>query len=157
MKNLKLIIASLVLIIANSSVFAQEEGEKPLSKKEKIEQLKIAYFTSELTLTTEEAEKFWPIYNEQSTQLLTERKLQRKTGSELKDNFETLSEKEMSAKVKIIFDSEAKSVEIKKEYNLKIAEVIGIKKATKLLSLERKFKKELLKKLKGQHPAPAKP
>jgi len=44
---------------------------------------------------------------------------------------------------------------LKKEYYSKFATAIGGKKATKLLSLEREFKKELLKKMKkGHHPPP---
>ena len=32
-------------------------------KKEKVKALKVAYITDELNLTTEEAQRFWPIYN----------------------------------------------------------------------------------------------
>ena len=35
---------------------------------------------------------------------------------------------------------------------IKIAEIIGVKKATKLLSLEIEYKRELLRKLKGDQP-----
>lgn len=34
-----------------------------MGQRQNIEVLKIAYFTKHLSLTTEEAEKFWPLYN----------------------------------------------------------------------------------------------
>lgn len=45
-----------------TSAFAQMPG-KSRSPRENIEVLKVAYFTKHLSLTTEEAEKFWPLYN----------------------------------------------------------------------------------------------
>lgn len=34
-----------------------------MGQRQNIEVLKVAYFTKHLSLTTEEAEKFWPMYN----------------------------------------------------------------------------------------------
>lgn len=45
-----------------TSAFAQV-SERSRSPRENIEVLKVAYFTKHLSLTTEEAEKFWPLYN----------------------------------------------------------------------------------------------
>ena len=151
---LKLTSIFLFLLFLAPSLMAQPEHEPSEKKKEKIEQLKIAFFTTELDLTTEEAEKFWPVYNEMAEKLKAERKTQRKTAKEINKNIETLSDTELTEKVTTIFDSEITEAEIKKEYNEKIAEIIGVKKATKLLSLEREFNRELLKKLKGNRPPP---
>jgi hypothetical protein len=52
------IICSLVL-----SGMAQDNTEAPKADGSRIETLKIAYITQKLNLTTEEAEKFWPVYN----------------------------------------------------------------------------------------------
>lgn len=144
----------LLLLFLAPSVMAQPEHEPGEKKKEKIEQLKIAFFTTELDLTTKEAEKFWPVYNEMAEKLKAERKIQKKTAKEINENIETLTDSELTEKVTTIFDSEISEAEIKKEYNGKIGEVIGVKKAAKLLSLEREFNRELLKKLKGNRPPP---
>lgn len=55
---MKKILIVMVLIVANFS-FAQGFKEK----KEKIKALKVAYITEKLDFTTDEAQKFWPIYN----------------------------------------------------------------------------------------------
>ena len=56
MKNFKLIAISLFLIALNAK--AQTE-----TKKDKIKVLKVAFITNELSLTTDEAVKFWPVFN----------------------------------------------------------------------------------------------
>ena len=125
-----------------------------MEKKEKIEQLKIAFITKELELTTDQAEKFWPVYNEMAGKLKDERKTRKVLSTELKDGLETLSETDIKKKTNAVLDSEIKEAELKKEYTEKIAAIIGYKKATKLLSLEQRFKRELLNQLNER---PAKP
>ena len=73
---------------------------------------------------------------------------------ELKENFETLSEADIKSKSQSILSNEVEQAELKKEYHDKIADVIGYKKATKLLSLEQRFKRELLEQMKGRKEPP---
>jgi hypothetical protein len=126
--------------------FSQDETPQP-SKKEKIEQLKIAYITKELDLTTDEAEKFWPLYNAMTDALKAERKSRRAKSQELKNNFETLTDEQIEEKTKAILDSEIAEAKLKKEHTEKIAKVIGYKKVVLLLKAEKQFKKELLNRL----------
>ena len=51
-------------------------------------------------------------------------------------------------KAKVIGMLEIAEVNITKEYNFKIAAIIGYKKSAKLLNLEQEFRRELLKRLK---------
>jgi len=134
--------------------FAQEKRQHQASKKEKIEQLKIAFITKELDLTTDEAEKFWPVYNEMSKKLLEEKKSRKKITKELREGLETMPDEDIKQKTNSILDSDIKQAELKKEYTEKIADIIGYKKATKLLSLEQRFKRELLNKLHKSQRAP---
>ncbi|MCJ8291852.1 MAG: hypothetical protein HRT58_17440 [Crocinitomicaceae bacterium] len=124
-----------------------QSGHKQQSKKDKIEQLKIAFITKELDLSVEEAEKFWPVYNDMSDALRKEKKARRQKGKELKENFDTLSEDEIEKKAIEILDSEITEAKLKKEHTGKIAKIIGYKKAVQLLNIEQRFKKELLRKL----------
>ncbi|HIP31321.1 MAG TPA: hypothetical protein EYG86_01020 [Crocinitomicaceae bacterium] len=134
------------LLSATSTAQPNKKSDRK-AQHEKVEKMKISFITKELDLTTEESEKFWPIYNEMSKKIRTEKKLQRSTGKELKKNHETLTDSDFKTKTDLIFDSEAKEASIKKEYTGKIAGVIGYKKAAKILSLEQRFKRELLNKV----------
>lgn len=134
------------LLLTNWAVFSQEtKGE---GKGNKVEQYKIAFITKELNLTTTEAQKFWPLYNEMEEKLKVVRKERRKLNQELTDNYETLKEEEFKKKLELLVANEASEVQIKKEYTEKIAAVIGYKKTSKLINLEQEFKRELLKQLK---------
>ena len=93
----------LTFVIALFSFYGFSQDETPQqSKKEKIEQLKIAYITKELDLTTDEAEKFWPLYNAMNDALKAERKARRAKSQELKTNFETLTDEQIEEKTKAI-------------------------------------------------------
>lgn len=137
----KSILLVLTLLFIVPAAFGQDDGER---KQEKIEQLKIAFITRELALTSDEAEKFWPLYNEMADALKAEKKIQRKIGKEIRAGQGQLSEADYKKKSLTILDSQIKEAQLKKEYHIKIASIIGYKKATKLLSLEQRFKRELL-------------
>lgn len=148
-KNSKLILI-VAMIVTTSFSYSQE----------KVKQLKIAYITKELNLSTQEAEKFWPIYNEMETKMKTLRKDRRKIALNLEQNADSLSTDMIKKNTNALFDSELAEVNLRKEYYAKIGEVIGYKKSTKLLKVEREFKKELLMKLKderGDKPRPPRP
>ncbi|MDB2656570.1 hypothetical protein N9Y60_00795 [Crocinitomicaceae bacterium] len=125
-------------------------GRKPgqrQQKKERVKQLKIAYFTEELDLTEGEAEKFWPIYNEMEEKMKAEKKKKNTATNDIKNGFDTLSDAEIESKMKEALDARIEEAEVQKEYLVKIGDVIGFKKAAKVVSLEAQFKRELIKRL----------
>jgi len=138
---------TLVLFIVPTTFGQEIKQVVSKEKREKIEALKISFITTELALTPEESEKFWPIYNEMESKIKTEKKNQRKIEQELRVNHSTLTEAENKTKVLSLFDSEQKEISIKREYYSKIGDKIGYSKSTKLLSLEQKFKRELMSQL----------
>lgn len=138
-----------IFLTGTMNASAQERGRvKPQqNNKEKVQQLKIAYFTKELDLSTEDAEKFWPIYNEMNDKIREQKKIARNAAKEIKENASTLTEEQFKKNSEEALDARIKEAQLQKEYHGKIAGVIGYKKASKLLSLEAEFKRELLKRL----------
>ncbi len=149
---------ALVLFMIPNTFGQESKRAATIEKRQKIEALKISFITTELALTTEESEKFWPIYNELESKIKVEKKTQRSLEKELRDNHATLTDAENKTKVLALFDSEQKEIALKREYYSKIGDKIGYTKSTKLLSLEQKFKRELMsqlnkdKKGSGEHP-----
>jgi hypothetical protein len=153
-------VATMLFLLIAVVAMAQQKGE-PGKKREKVEQLRVAYLTKHLELTTEEAEKFWPVYNEFTDKLRESKKTKMKLAKELKENVDNLKDSEIKTKTDAILSEEQKEVDLKKEYNPKIAAVIGYKRTVKLVSLEREFRQELRKELqkrreerKGPPPGP---
>lgn len=154
------VVTSLVLAIPLNAV-SQERGKMDKAqhkeRKEKIEALKKEYIEKELALTDTEKQKFWPIYDELHAKLKEQRKKELEIGRDLRDNFESYSDTEVKTKTDAIFASESAVIQLKKEYLQKYAAVIGQKRATKVLHLEREFKKELMRRMREEHPDGARP
>lgn len=58
----RIITITATLLLAVSSMYAQQKSDN--GWKERIMNEKIAFFTTEIGLTPEEAQTFWPIYNQ---------------------------------------------------------------------------------------------
>ncbi len=161
--EMKLITLLLFSLCSPSVFFAQMErppkGPPPSEKENeaKIEQLKIAFISKELNLTTAEAQLFWPVFNEMEEKLKLIRKESRAIEKEIAEKFDKLTDEEAETMMKTLFANEERELSIKKEYATKFSAVIGKKRALKLLSLEHEFKRELLDVLRSQGPPPPPP
>lgn len=153
MKTFRMLLLGM-LLLAPLSLLSQEEKEKEekenKEREEKIDRLKIAFITTELDLTSEEAEKFWPVYNEMEGKIKELKKANRKIEKEVRDNYETLTDADAKTKMATIFENDEKETKLRKEYAEKFSRIIGEKRSLKLLSLEHEFRRELLDRLREQ-------
>jgi hypothetical protein len=131
MKKIIIVCLSLVLSV---SAFAQQ-GKR-------IEAMRIAFITQRLNLTSEEAQQFWPVYNQ-----FTE-KMQQIKGAKTDTPLDDMSDADAEKMILAEFDKEAKELELKKEYYQKLKKVLPVRKVAKLYRSERDFKQELVKYLK---------
>jgi hypothetical protein len=143
----------LLLSICTLSVFAQPDRDEP-KRGEKVEALKRAYLTSELTLTPVEAEKFWPVYNAHEETQKTHRKELKKVMDKMdaigenQKAFESLNNEISALRVK--------EVEEDSKFMIACSMVIGVQKTAKLPGIEREFHRVLLEEVgrKGEHQGP---
>lgn len=136
---------SLFVLFTCGFLFSQEKGS---GKVDKIKQLKIVYITEQLELSPTEAEQFWPIYRELELKLKQLKKESKKIQEIFTNNIETISEEELAKKMDQLFKNQIEETNLKREYFNKFAKVIGYKKTTKLLAVDKEFKQKLLKELK---------
>ena len=116
--------------------------------KDRIEPLKIAYITQKLSLTSEEAQKFWPIYNKLSEDL---KKLRSNTKDKLADELSelaTMSDAEAEKTLNEMLNYKISEAEMIKKYAAEFKKVLPTKKVVMLYKAENDFKRELLKKLR---------
>src|SRR6478735_794152 len=124
MKNRILTTAILVLALATSA-FAQ-----PGKSREDVKAFKVGYITTELSLSSEEAQKFWPVYNEfqdKLDKLHNERKEMLKS-AKAKGGIDSLSNSEVEKIVDKEMVLQEKELQIKKEFHSKVKNVLPIKK-----------------------------
>ena len=83
-KSIHLLIFLIASAFTVTVTQAQHGGGPPMSeeKREEIESMKVAFLTKKLELTPEEAQKFWPVYNQFQGELDKIRDEQRKVRME---------------------------------------------------------------------------
>ncbi|HJM16131.1 MAG TPA: hypothetical protein QF851_01615 [Flavobacteriales bacterium] len=136
---------TLIALLCPLFIFSQNMSEK---KREKIEIQKVAFITTQLDLTTEEAQVFWPVYNEFSDAMLEIYNQRKDNNKEYKKNIDDLSDGEIEKIVSSNFDLIQKELDIKKKYHLKFKKILSIRKVAHLYHAEKEFKRELLQRIK---------
>lgn len=138
-------ILTLLLVLISYGIFAQGGGLLK-EKKEQIKTLKVAFITEQLQLTSDEAEKFWPIYNTFDDKQFELRKEKLGAFRKRMDDgaIEKMSEKEASALLAQMESTEAELYQLKKKLISDLKPVIGPLKIIKLKKAEEDFNKKLL-------------
>lgn len=143
----------LLPVLFATNTLAQGPGDEK-DKEDKIEALKVGFITKELALSSSEAEKFWPVYNEMEAKMKEIRQSVRKINQELKESEEKISNDDAKKKLNTLFENDQKELDLKKEYSEKFIKIIGEKRTLKLLSLEHEFRRVLLERLKDRNDGP---
>lgn len=156
MKTNKRLFATLLfaLCIFSGAAFAQESNNDGPDRKENIESMKIAFITKKLDLTPQEAQQFWPVYNQYNDKAKELRKKRRQEGREARLNFDELSDKEVEQVISNDMAYRQKELDLQKEYHEKFKSVLPIKKVAKLYAAEEQFKIVLINKLKDRDRGP---
>ena len=140
------IIFPILFLLMTSISFAQGFRDK----KEKVKALKVAYITEQLELTTEEAQKFWPLYNafDDKQSELRHEKMRAILDRFKPGNVEKLSEKDASNSLAQMEKIEEDLFNLKKKFIKDLQGVISAKKIIKLKKAEEDFNRELLKQMR---------
>jgi len=140
---MKRIILFTICLFFASFIFAQ----RMQGNNEKIKAMKVAFITQKLNLTVDEAQKFWPVYNEFDLKRTNILNSKQSILRDLHSNFLSYSDKEIEKKLDKRMEYEKQEVELKMTYYQKFKQVLPIKKVASLYSAEIQFKRELIKRL----------
>jgi len=117
---------------------------------ERIKAQRVAFFTEKLDLSESEAEKFWPVYNDYSSQKekinLESRNLTRSLMLKIDD----MEEKEIEVSLHKFIELENNSNKLFLKYNEKFNQILPPSKVMKLYMAENQFKQYLLKQIGDQ-------
>lgn len=118
------------MMILGVTVFAvaQDDNAEDDQGGGRVEAMKIAWITQKLSLTPEEAQKFWPIYNNYTKEI-------RKTRTDAKSN--------NTDQLKM----EEQMLNIRKKYDGEFQKAISKEKVNKFFRVEREFMDELRKRV----------
>jgi len=119
---------------------------------ERLNAYKVAFFTKRLNLTTQEAQRFWPVYNElQNLKLAIQ---QERTGifREINQNELNMSEKELINAGNRLIELDVKEAELNAAYHKKFQEVLSPVKVVRLYQAENQYRLQLLNELRESAP-----
>ena len=147
--GLLLVCMSLGTIMAQSSEKpSQEEREK---RKAKMKEMKKAFVKTELGLTEEEEQAFWPIYDEYENKRDALRKEHRSLRKQFKGkSLDELSEEEAEKMLMKEMEIREERLALDKDFERELKSSLSAKKIILLHKAERKFKKQLLDRMKGR-------
>jgi len=140
MKKILLIITLLI----GSFAFAQPGGKM----RERIKSQKIAFITERLSLSSEEAQQFWPIYNafEKQTERIRFKEI-RPIRQKIRQN-PNMSDTEANKLLDQLMVADTKMYDAKKALVNDLKSVLPAKKIIKLKAVEDDFNKKLLERLR---------
>ena len=138
-------ILPLLIAFISLNVNAQE-GPIIRKKKEQIKALKVAFITNELALTSDEATKFWPLFNafEEKQQEIKKQKLKGYLKRVDDGSFDNLSEKEATTMLAQMESTEDELYQLKKKFISNLKGIISPIKILKLKKAEENFNRKLL-------------
>lgn len=129
----------IILLSTISNASAQEQQPPDTKQEEKIQALEIAFISRKLNLTTDEAQRFWPVYNEYKRDMRQVMIAQRNNPN------------------KDVLENEQKIIDVRKKYRDRFTGVIGQPRMNKFFQAEREFRAVLLNQLKNRPDRPTMP
>jgi hypothetical protein len=146
--ELSLCICTILFLLVTDIAVAQP-GRGMQHRRGQLDAQKIAFITRQLELTPQEAQAFWPVYNEFDAKRKTLRQSFVTTTNLEDKNIDELSDKEAGELADNQIVQSQKLLDLRKEYHSKFKTVLPIKKVLKLYESERGFQKELLGQIRG--------
>jgi len=128
----------ILLLCVNIGAMAQDAQQQ-------IQTIRKNAYTRVLSLTDEEAAKFWPVFDEMQAKLNEINKQAKIERLNIADNYSKLTDKQMERALDNLIALEQQRLDIKKEYYAKFKKLIPIKKVALIPKADREFRKELLK------------
>lgn len=147
----KMSVIMIILMIISNSLLAQKGSSRSHynEKREKIKVQKIAFITDRLNLTSEEAEKFWPVYytHEDSVKQIQHSFFE--MFEEKTQDIEGLSEEESKELISAKMTQEQSILDQKMKFYKDLEKILPANKVLLLIKAEKDFKVSLMRNLSG--------
>lgn len=142
------ILGALACMLLALASWAQPPGPPPHLSPEKVKELraqKAAYLTSKISLTPEEAQQFWPVYNKFDEETEALRRELGDHDRELRRKGEAMTEADAQAHLDKEMANRQKEVNLLRKFQADGKRIIGAKRMVELGRAERDFHREVIK------------
>ena len=146
-------------LLSISDIQAQPQNHNHGNWMEKMKSEKIALITTELSLTPEEAQVFWPIYNEiEAKKNKTQKAMMNSYFAMLKAIENNASDSEIGKLLDEYLAAKQANKDADKDEVQQYRKILSNKKVAKLYVAEEKFRRQQVRNMKGPHgPGEGKP
>lgn len=139
------------------SAFAQSAEAEEQKMRDRMEAFRAQFITEELELTPEEAQKFWPVYNQYRKEVddIQEKRLKQhaRLHGDPKEELAGLTDEEVYRKLEAEMKMQQNLLDLRQQYYRKFDEVLPIKKVALLYMAEGEFQRRLIRRLgERRHP-----
>ena len=126
--------------------------ERHAERSGQLENAKIAFLTSRLSLTPEQAQRFWPVYNE----FTTKRRELHRSGRQLRQpSTATLTDQQVRDNINQSFALRQQELNLEKDYFERFQKVLSVQQVGQLFQAEHDFTREIIKRVAGPGGRPA--
>ncbi len=140
-----------LLVMLSFTVMAQDKQDQRQERMEKYRSMRIAYFTENLNLTPDEAEKFWPVFNDYDEKKGEIHQERRKESRDFNKNFDQLTEQEAEKLVDRHIEMMQEEIKLDIEFQTSLKKILPAKKIMKFYITEVKFREYMLHQLRESH------
>ena len=150
---MKLLPLLLALLLLNNPLSAQIRPGGPVGQNpDRMEALRIAFFTEALSLTPEEAEVFWPVMHEEREKMEAHRAQMDSLQTAL-DAADEMSDEEAFAHLEALADLRLEDIALKNQMLLTIANTLGPQRALEIPKLEERFRRRIIEEVQQRRNA----
>jgi hypothetical protein len=141
----RIVVFTILAIFCAMNISAQNVN------RQRLDAYKIAFFTKRLNLTSREAEKFWPVYNEYQD---AKNKIQLER-QEINRNFNqnelNMSEIEMTEAGDRLISLEIREATLAQEFHTRIKTILSPVKILRMYQAENQYRQQLLNELRQRN------
>lgn len=142
-RNYSIYLLAIILLISGA---AKAQNPEP---NEQVRAALVAHITTRLSLSPEEAQRFWPVYNQFADERDDIKKDQQNLLSELKN--QQVNEAKANLLLKDFFTLQQKETQLQQRYYLgELQDILGASRVITLMQAENEFKRMLLNRLRGR-------
>lgn len=141
-----------ILLLSSIGLLAQPEA-KGEDSFERIEAARIGFITEKLDLSTEEAQRFWPVYNEYRKELeqILHDGSHKRHHRISREAINKMSDSEVEQMLKKELMKQQLLVSHREKYFYAFTKVLPVKKVAILYDAEREFQKKLMRQISDHH------
>lgn len=147
---MKKIITLFIMAVVSFCAFAQQQESAPDHHKhhQRFQAEKVAFLTNAMDLTVDEAQVFWPVYNEYSKASDAAHRAVMGALDKIRKNKE-MSDGEASAAIADLVAARQQEAALMAEYTEKFKKVLPMKKVAALFAAEEGFRQHLFRQFKN--------